>query len=68
MQLTIGRRWILEIRINVALRERVTGACKSVRSAVTNRTRQQDAALRWERDRFRGTMLSSWDRMIPPRN
>lgn len=60
MQLTLGRRWVLELRFSVSLRQRMEAACDSVRSSVLRRTREQDAMLRWERDKFAATMLSSW--------
>lgn len=61
MQLTLGRRWVLDLRFSVSLQRRIEAACGSVRVAGPGRGRDRDAALRWERDKLSALMLSSWD-------
>lgn len=60
MQLTLGRRWVLELQFSVSVRRRMEAVCVSVRQSVQRRGRERDAAMKWERDNIAGTMLSSW--------
>jgi hypothetical protein len=64
MQIALGRRRVLEIRIDFAVRERVENACQSVRGTVDRCVRRQGAAGRWEQDKLASSMLSSWDEMF----
>lgn len=64
MQLTLGRRWILELRFSIAMRKQVDDACTAVRGCVQRNTRQRDRAMQWEQDKARGMMLRGWDRTI----
>ena len=61
MQLTLGRRWVLELRVSVAVRDRVDEACTLVRSCVHRDLSRRDRELRWERDKVVGMMSSGWD-------
>ena len=67
MQLAIGRRLILELRFSVAVRKRVDDACTAVQTCVRRGVLQGERALRWERDKISGMMLSDWDETIGKR-
>jgi hypothetical protein len=64
MQLAVGRRWVLEFRVNVALRERVDDACTAVQTCIQRSVSRRERALRWERDKYTAVMLSGWDRRL----
>jgi hypothetical protein len=61
MQLTFGRRWVLEFQFSFAIRKSVDGACSTVRHCLNRSVAQHDRKLRWERDKLAGMMLSGWD-------
>lgn len=64
MQLTLGRRWILELNFNIAFQKRVDGACCAMRTSIRTQRRERDTALRWDRAKATGLMLSGWDRTL----
>jgi hypothetical protein len=64
MQLTLGRRWILELNFNIAFRKRVDGACCAMRTSIQRPRHQRGALQRWDRDKSLGIMLSGWDRTL----
>jgi hypothetical protein len=67
MQLTLGRRWVVEFQIRSATRNEIESACYAVRRTIERKPTRREAVMRWELDNTAGKMLSGWDRHLQAR-
>lgn len=64
MQLTLGRRWVVEFEVRSATRHEIESACYAVRRTIQRKPTRREAVMRWELDNTAGKMLSGWDRHL----